>query len=46
MRRGLGEEIKFTRGAQNRQIGQDGLDPPRGVAQLGLRAGVTAALAR
>ena len=43
-RGGLGEQIELPGGAENRQVGEDRLDPPRGVAQLGLRVGVAPAL--
>ena len=44
--RGLGEQVQFTGSAENRQVGEDCLDPPRGVAQLGLCIGVAAAARR
>ena len=44
MRRTLSEEVEFPRGAEHRQVGEDRLDPPRGVPQLGLRGRVARSL--
>ncbi len=40
----LNQQIELPGGAEDRQVGEDRLDPPRGVAQLGLRIRVAAPL--
>jgi hypothetical protein len=39
----LDQKVELARGAQYRQIGEELLDPSRGVPQLGLRVGIAAA---
>ena len=43
-RRRLDQQVELARGTQYRQIGEDRLDPSRGIPQLGLGVGITAAL--
>ena len=40
----LDEQVELPRGAEHRQVGEDRLDPPRGVPQLGLRGRVAPSL--